>query len=147
MPNRSTQADAEACEIPNYHLVERVQSHAVLLAADVETGRLSHASANADRLFGVAATAMLGTPLTDWMEIDADYLRPETAMPVDVRLRRGLTQRHDAWIYLGGGALCLEMQIDGAVATPDVQRRDAFDFIAMCDVIAHAELPTRTQSR
>jgi len=58
-----TEADLEACANEPIHSPGSIQPHGVLVAADTETMRITHASTNLASWFGVPAPEALGLPL------------------------------------------------------------------------------------
>lgn len=110
---------ADACELPSYHIADRIQPHAVLLAIDPARGTFARVSANAAALFGTDAEAMLGTAAADWLHWDPELARVPRQIACEIELRRPQMRRIDTWAYVDGGLLCLEIPIDvDAPATP-----------------------------
>lgn len=118
----TSQLAARACEIPDYHISDRVQPHAVLVVAQWPSLTLSHVSANTPTLIGRSIETLLGTSLAALLDDasmarlraaagDGDCARVEPQILSGVRLR---SSRHDggdaldAWIHSVAGSLCVE---------------------------------------
>ncbi|MBL8702937.1 MAG: GAF domain-containing protein [Alphaproteobacteria bacterium] len=123
---------ARACEIPVYNLSDRVQPHAVLVAVSSPDLIVTHASANAARLFGATATELLGTPLAE--HVDAESCARVQRLVAEVAAGRPLKPRAvpdlrqlrpaspevgtvDAWVHGVGTDLCIEVLLPDTAAT------------------------------
>ena len=131
---------ADACELPSYHVADRIQPHAVLLAIDVARGTVVRASANCDALFGVSAETMLGTAAFDWIGFDATVAQVTRQVGGTIELRRPAPRRVEAWAYPEAGLLCLEIPLSSDRATAPI---DEFEFSATLARSARAECTPR----
>lgn len=145
---------AHACELPEYHLVDRIQPHAVLVVLEARQLIPAHASANAERVFGRPAQSLLGTALTELVDATtiarlrriSDGPEPLRPQVLEGSLASPAGQRFEAWVYVAGDKLCLEFMIpDAERAQPELSE---FAFARMLRNICRfaggeAELATR----
>jgi chemotaxis family two-component system sensor kinase Cph1 len=127
---------ADACELPSYHIADRVQPHTVLLSVDLAHGLVVRASANCSEIFGVSAEEMLGTPARDWVAFDATLGQEARQIGGTIEVRRPSIRRVEAWSYPESGRLCFEILLPTDPASTPM---DEFEFSANLAKIARAE--------
>lgn len=133
------QAAAVACEIPSYHLADRIQSHAALIAIDSVTGSIQRVSANAGDVLGVAAETLLGLPANDWLTLGDGPTEDVPARACAVELRRPFARHVEAWTYRADGLVCVEIPVAGPAGMEAPPEIGPLDFIAMLAAITRAE--------
>jgi chemotaxis family two-component system sensor kinase Cph1 len=127
---------ADACELPSYHIADRIQPHTVLLSVDLARGIVVRASANCGEIFGVPAEEMLGTPTSDWIAFDATLGQEARQIGGTIEVRRPTIRRVEAWSHPDAGCLCFEILLPtDRTSTP----MDEFEFSANLSKIARAE--------
>jgi chemotaxis family two-component system sensor kinase Cph1 len=134
---------ARACELPEYHLVDRIQPHAVLVVAELQDLTLVHASANAQQVFGRPAQALIGTALSELIEAPSlERLRAAASSTAGLKphVVEGIRPfalsacgALDAWIYRVDDKLCMEFMLGVAArAQPELAE---FEFARMLRAI------------
>lgn len=144
-----TQCDREPIEFPG-----SIQPHGALLALEIETLIVVQAGGETERFFGLAPQALLGRPVSDWLQAaEVAFLR-KAAHDVSARARplqaftltaAGKHLVADAMVHLSDHLLVLELE-PVVISPPDdpltrVQTmiravQDAETAAAACDAIA-----------
>jgi light-regulated signal transduction histidine kinase (bacteriophytochrome) len=123
--------DLSECERELIHLPGRIQPHGILIGADAETLRVSHVSANCERLLGKPPAAALGAPLqtllgSAWSSDVERSLRQASALigavSLDFPERRLVCSYHRS-----AGSLLLEVEDDVFASDAALGRKRAVE--------------------
>ncbi|KAA2236108.1 bifunctional diguanylate cyclase/phosphodiesterase [Salinarimonas soli] len=117
-PRDATDADLATCANEPIHIPGAIQPHGALVAADAETLRVTHVSANLGRATGVSGRAGLGRPLAELLGADAvtailaalsgERYSPGNVLTLDLPFPRD--PRRNVMAHRSGGRIVVEIE-------------------------------------
>lgn len=144
----SVRQQAELCNQHQYAQADHIQPHGVLIGFDPDSGQICRASANIEQLSGAAASAMLGTPIADWLDdvTLARIGRHRQAFGEGEKQKRFLRVQWRAggrprgtlsgFVYPSDdGCLHLELQHCGALSAEETDELDAMQIETMMRMV------------